>query len=65
MKEVDLVLGPYADRTEDQFSEQDLNIFEALLEEMDQDIYAWFCDKQPIPQAYFNLILHIREFHKM
>lgn len=41
MKEMDLILGPYADAELDRFTPEALDAYEALLDENDQDLYLW------------------------
>ena len=50
MREMDLLVGRFADRNLDVFSERQLDLFEALLHETDPDMYGWITDRQPIPQ---------------
>ena len=47
IKEMDLLLGPYADGPAAALDEADLAAFEALLEENDQDLYAWISGARP------------------
>ncbi|NKB56833.1 MAG: succinate dehydrogenase assembly factor 2 [Alphaproteobacteria bacterium] len=49
MREVDLLIGRFADRNLDLFSERQLDLFEALLHETDPDLYGWVTGRQPIP----------------
>lgn len=49
MKEMDLILGPFADQNLPSFSEAELDSFEALLNENDQDFYLWVTGAQPCP----------------
>ncbi|MFN3723769.1 MAG: succinate dehydrogenase assembly factor 2 [Paracoccaceae bacterium] len=50
-KEMDLVLGPWADAHLDGLSPAELDGFEALLEENDQDLMAFvFGQAQPSPR---------------
>lgn len=49
-KEMDLVLGPFADAHLDALSPTDLEAFEAVLAEQDQDLMAWvFGQAEPKP----------------
>lgn len=48
-READLILGPFADRHVPQFSEAELDWFEALLEQPDQDVYDWILERAPAP----------------
>ena len=65
MKEMDLILGPFADQPDGTFTESDLQEFEALLDENDQDLYAWFCEKGAAAKAPGGIMEKIRQFHKM
>ena len=40
-READLILGPFADAHLPQFTASQLDAFEALLDQPDQDIYDW------------------------
>lgn len=40
-REMDLILGPFADAELANLSEADLNAYERLIEENDQDLYPW------------------------
>ena len=48
-READLILGPFADKYVRDFSPAELDRFEALLEEPDQDLYAWIVGTLPTP----------------
>src|SRR4051794_3531534 len=48
-REMDLILGPFADRHVPGFSPAELDTFEALLDEADQDVYAWIIETLPTP----------------
>ena len=49
MREVDLILGRFADARLAGMSIADLNAFEALLETPDQDVLGWVIGDIPIP----------------
>jgi antitoxin CptB len=51
-REIDLILGPFADRRLDGLDETGLDAFEALLHANDQDVYAWIMDFAPAPPEY-------------
>ena len=40
-KEMDLILGPFSDSELAALSPADLDLYEALLEDNDQDLYPW------------------------
>ena len=49
MREMDLLLGSFADSNLDSFSVDQLDVFEALLRESDPDLYSWMTNKLPPP----------------
>jgi antitoxin CptB len=49
MKEVDLILGRFADNSVDAMGEEGLAAFEALLDESDPEILAWITGEEPVP----------------
>jgi len=51
-KEMDLLLGGFADRYLAEFSPAQLDRFEALLQNSDPDIYLWISGREPIPEAH-------------
>jgi antitoxin CptB len=51
-READLILGPFADRHVQDFSETELDWFEALLEQPDQDLYGWILEREPTPAEF-------------
>jgi antitoxin CptB len=48
-REMDLILGPYADARLDAMSAAELDRFEALLEELDTDLFDWLMGNLPAP----------------
>ena len=62
-READLILGPFADRHVAGFSPAELDWFEDLLEQPDQDLYAWIVGTAPTPAAYDGEIMNkIKQF---
>jgi antitoxin CptB len=57
-READLILGPFADRYVASFSAAELDIFEDLLEQPDQDLYGWIVGTIPTPAAFDGDILN-------
>lgn len=51
-READLILGPFADKHVDTFSADELDWFERLLEQPDQDLYGWILETQPTPAEF-------------
>ncbi len=48
-KEMDLMLGPYADASLETMSPADLDRFETMLEEADTDLLKWIMGQEPTP----------------
>jgi len=61
-KEMDLILGPYADACLAAMPEAALDLYDALLEENDQDLYPWVSGAQPCPPQYLDLLSEIAAF---
>ena len=56
MREVDLILGPFADAHLETLDPPKLDDFEALLAVPDNDLYDWFTGREAPPRQ-FNLTL--------
>ena len=50
IKEMDIILGGFADDCIAGLSEAELDWFEALLEESDRDLFSWFLNEKPVPE---------------
>jgi antitoxin CptB len=67
-READLILGPFADQHVQGFSDDELDTFERLLDQPDQDLYAWLLGREPVPPEHdseifqrikaFSLVAH-------
>ena len=57
-READLILGPFADRYAQDFTAAQIDAFEELLEQPDQDLYAWIVGTAPTPAAFDGEILN-------
>lgn len=58
-KEMDLILGGFANDTLEQLSDEDLAIYEAILAENDQDLYRWVTAQDAPPEALGAMITRI------
>ena len=56
IKEMDVILEHFAKANLDKLSPQDLDLYEALLGENDQDLYLWVSGQQQEP-VYFQPIV--------
>ena len=48
MREMDLLLGPFADARIDSLTDEEMDQFEALMEVSDGDLYAWLTGSAPV-----------------
>jgi len=62
MKETDLILGNFADARLGSMALAAIDRFESLLEENDQDIFAWVTGARATPEGHALLIAEIRAF---
>jgi antitoxin CptB len=51
-REIDLILGRFADRKLSDLDEAGLDAFERLLEATDQDVYEWITGQAPAPAEH-------------
>lgn len=61
-KEMDLVLGPYADAQLGTMDETTLALYDRLLNENDQDLLPWVLGQRPAPEAFSELLAKIGAF---
>ena len=52
IREMDLVLGRFADRNIDTLSDDELTVYEALMEVPDRDLLKWVTSEAPVPPNY-------------
>jgi antitoxin CptB len=63
-REMDLIMGRFADATIDTLSEAEIDVFEALSEAPDPDLYAWISGERGVPAQYdHELMRRLRTFH--
>jgi antitoxin CptB len=62
-REIDLILGGFADAHAERLDEAGLTAFEALLEEQDLDVYDWILGRAPTPRVHeTDLMAQLRLF---
>jgi antitoxin CptB len=61
-KEMDLVLGPWADMHLSGLTPAELEAYETLLAENDQDLMAWILGQGAAPAAFAPLLHQIADF---
>jgi antitoxin CptB len=64
-REVDLILGRFADAAITAMSEDELTQFEGLLEALDRDLLAWVTGEADVPAGYDTaLFRRLRDFNR-
>jgi antitoxin CptB len=64
-REMDLLMGRFADAEIDRLDDAELEIFEALVEAPDRDLFAWLTDAVETPPAYDTAIFRrLKAFHE-
>jgi antitoxin CptB len=61
-KEMDMVLGPYADAQLAAMDAAALDRFDALLDENDQDLLRWILRQAPPPAPHAGLVADLSAF---
>lgn len=56
-READYMIGCFFDRFHDQWSEEDIDLFERMIDEEDVDIMAWALGTQSIPPEYSGSLM--------
>jgi antitoxin CptB len=65
LREMDLIMGAFADATIERLSAAELDELEHLMQAPDPDLYVWIAGEVAPPAAYDNAMLHrLREFHR-
>lgn len=63
-KEMDLILGPYADAHLAGMDGPALDQFEAVLAESDSDLFPWIIGANPVPSRLAALLRSISEYSR-
>ncbi|MEL7257147.1 MAG: succinate dehydrogenase assembly factor 2 [Pseudomonadota bacterium] len=58
-KEMDILLMRFAEAHLAGLSADELDIYEALLDENDQDLYIWISGQDVAPESYKSIVSHI------
>lgn len=62
-RELDLILGPFADAQVAQLDENEMGEFERLLDAPDQDVYSWIIGRSAVPAQFEGGVMQkIRAF---
>lgn len=57
-READLILGPFADKHVSNFSPDELDAFEVLLEQPDQLLFGWIMGTEAVPAEFDGPMLN-------
>ena len=60
-RELDLMLGRFADLHMDSLTAQQLDRYEELIDQPDPDIYRWICGSETPPAAHDNDVLMLNK----
>ena len=64
MREMDLIMGRFADAAIHELSDAELDEFEDLMQAPDPEVYRWIAGDEPPPAAYDRpLLRRLRAFH--
>lgn len=64
MREMDLIMGRFAEERLNGMDADDLDRFEALIEVPDRDLLAWLTGREPVPSNYDTAVFAaLRAFH--
>lgn len=64
MREMDLVMGGFADAHLETLGEADLAEFERLLDAQDRDVFSWISGELPLPADYDGPVFRrLKAFH--
>lgn len=63
-REMDLLIGSFAEKYIQGFDAEDLTIFEDILINNDPDVYDWIIGRQTPPQALASRVLDLLLAHK-
>ena len=64
-REMDLVLGSFADAHLPGFTTAQLDLYEALLIEADPDLYNWIAGTEPVPAALDSEVMRLLQAHRL
>lgn len=65
MREMDLIMGRFADAEIAALSEEELDEFERLIEVIDRDLLSWITGEAPVPENYDTALFRkLKAFHR-
>lgn len=65
MREMDLIMGRFADAQIGNLSEEELDEFERLIEVLDRDLLSWVTGEAQVPENYdSDVFRRLKAFHQ-
>jgi antitoxin CptB len=64
-REMDLLMGSFADLYISGFDEGQLALYDAMLEHSDPDLFNWITGMEPVPANYLNPVMELLIKHKL
>ncbi len=64
IREMDLILGGFADAELAGLDRDEIDAFECLLSEDDHDVYQWVAGRNEAPAGHQGMVGRIRRFHR-
>jgi antitoxin CptB len=58
-READIIIGGFAEKHMRALSPAQLDEFERLIDQPDQDLYAWIIGKEPTPEAFDGEVMDL------
>lgn len=65
IKEMDIILGRFAESALRSLPDADLDLYDAMLAENDHDLYQWVSGQAPTPPRYLDLLSRIAEVNRI
>jgi antitoxin CptB len=64
MREMDLLMGRYAESVIDRLDDAEIAEFEALIDLQDQDLFSWIAQDEPVPAEHDGAVFRaLKAFH--
>lgn len=63
-REMDLLMGSFADAHLDRLDHGQLDVYETMLEISDPDLYNWFSGREPVPATEDSAVMRLFLAHR-
>jgi antitoxin CptB len=63
-REMDLLMGSFADANLDRFGQDELDAYEVMLELSDPDLYNWFSGRESVPEIENGPVMRLFLAHR-